>query len=500
MSGSLRPLRLFTATLGTETNTFSPLPTGMENFAETMLWRPGEHPDFATEATGPLWVARERAAADGWIVHEGTCAFAQPAGPVARPVYEALRDEILEQLRASLPVDIVAFGLHGAMLAHGYPDCEADLLARAREIAGSRAAIGALLDPHCHLTAAKLAACDVLVLFKEYPHTDYVERARELLGLLERAVRGEIRPAMAAFDCRMIAGFPTTDEPMKSFVQRMHAVEAAPPILSVSLAHGFPGGDTPDTSARMLVVADGDAEAAARLARRLGEELYRQRGRLRRRTPDMEESLRAALAAPAGPVVVAETSDNCGGGAAGDSTAVLAWLLGHGVTDVCLGPLWDPIAVRFCFEAGEGAELDLRVGGKCGIASGDPLDLRVRITRLAREGWQTYHGARIPLGAAAAIRVAGIDVVLCSQRQQALAVDLFTNLGIDPASRRLVVVKSAQHFRPSFEPLARQIVYLRHRAGGEQPYRHIQRPMWPLDDDPLGIDPSSDHTPKEQRS
>jgi microcystin degradation protein MlrC len=114
MSGSQRPIRLFTATLGTETNTFSPLPTGMENFAETMLWRPGEHPDLPTEATGPLWVARERAAADGWIVHEGTCAFAQPAGPVARPVYVALRDEILEQLRASLPVDIVAFGLHDA--------------------------------------------------------------------------------------------------------------------------------------------------------------------------------------------------------------------------------------------------------------------------------------------------------------------------------------------------------------------------------------------------
>jgi microcystin degradation protein MlrC len=287
---------------------------------------------------------------------------------------------------------------------------------------------------------------------------------------------------------------------MKSFVQRMHAAETAPPILSVSLAHGFPGGDTANTSARMLVVADRDAAAAARLARGLGEELYRQRGRLRRRTPDMEDSLRAALAAPAGPVVVAETSDNCGGGAAGDSTAVLAWLLGHEVTDVCLGPLWDPIAVRFCFEAGEGAELHLRVGGKCGIASGDPLDLRVRITRLVREGWQTYHGARIPLGAAAAIRIAGIDVVLTSQRQQALAVDLFTNLGIDPACRRLVVVKSAQHFRPSFEPLARQIVYLRHRTGGEQPYRHIQRPMWPFDDDPLGIAPSSDNTPKEERT
>jgi microcystin degradation protein MlrC len=490
MSAPQRPIRLFTATLGTETNTFSPLPTGMENFAETMLWRPGSHPDFATEATGPLWAARERAATDGWIVLEGTCAFAQPAGPVARTVYESLRDEILEQLRASLPVDIVALGLHGAMLAHGYPDCEADLLARARAIAGSQAVVGALLDPHCHLTAAKLASCDLLVLFKEYPHTDYVERARELLGLLERTFRGEIRPTMACFDCRMIAGFPTTDEPMKGFVQRMQAAEGSSRILSVSLAHGFPGADTEDTGARMLVVADGDADAAARLARVLGEELYRLRTQLSRRTPDMADSLRIALAEPSGPVVVAETSDNCGGGAAGDSTAVLAWLLAHGVTEACLGPLWDPIAVGFCFEAGEGAELDLRVGGKCGVASGDPLDLRVRVMRLAREGWQSYHGARIPLGATAAVSVAGIEVVLCSQRQQALDVDLFTNLGIDPARRRLVVVKSAQHFRPSFEPLARRIVYLRHRAGGEQHYRRVPRPIWPFDDDPLGMDPT----------
>jgi microcystin degradation protein MlrC len=481
-------MRVFTATLGTETNTFSPLPTGLENFLETLHWPPGSHPAFPTEVTAPLWAARERRDRDGWQVIEGTCTFAQPAGITARRTYESLRDQILQELEAAGPVDIVAFGLHGAMLAHGYPDVEADLLQRARALAGPKAVIGALLDPHCHLTADKLAAADVLVCFKEYPHTDYVERARELLVLLERTVRGEIVPVMEMFDCRMLAGFVTTEEPMRSLVQRMCAEEGRGPILSVSLAHGFPAGDTADTGARMLVVADRDRPAAASLAAELGRELYRQRAAFVRPRSSLDECLRQAIAEPAWPVVVAETSDNCGGGDAGDSAAVLRWLLAAGVRDACLGPLWDPIAVQFCLEAGEGALPYLRIGGKCGPQSGAPLDVHARVRRLAHDGFQTYHGARIALGATALVEIDGVQVVLCSQRQQALATDLFTNLGVDLAAQRLIVVKSAQQFRPAFESIARRVFYLRHREGGERDYRHVRRPIWPLDTDPLGLD------------
>ena len=127
-------MKVFTATLGTETNTFSPLPTGLQTFEECMLIRAGEHPDRPLLFTGPLWAARKFAAERNWEVVEGTCAFATPAGKTTRAVYESLRDEILDQLKAAMPVDMVALGMHGAMVADGYDDCEGDLLARVREI------------------------------------------------------------------------------------------------------------------------------------------------------------------------------------------------------------------------------------------------------------------------------------------------------------------------------------------------------------------------------
>jgi microcystin degradation protein MlrC len=216
-------MRAFTATLGTEVDPRSPLPTGWKAFEDTMLWRPGQHPGQPTEATGALWACRQRARERGWTVVEGTCAYAMPGGPVPEPVYEALRDEILAQLRAALPLDIVALGLHGAMMADRTLDCEGDLLQRARAIVGPKVALGALLDCHAHHSAAMQAAADVLVYFKAYPHDDFVERGEELLQLLERTHRGEIRPVMRAAECRMLAGFPTCTEPVRSFVAAMRA-------------------------------------------------------------------------------------------------------------------------------------------------------------------------------------------------------------------------------------------------------------------------------------
>jgi microcystin degradation protein MlrC len=94
-----------------------------------------------------------------------------PGGPVPMPVYEALRDEILSQLREALPVDIVALGLHGAMMADACEDCEGDLLSLVRSLVGPDVAVGAVLDCHAHHTSRMQSAADVLIYFREYPHT-----------------------------------------------------------------------------------------------------------------------------------------------------------------------------------------------------------------------------------------------------------------------------------------------------------------------------------------
>jgi microcystin degradation protein MlrC len=447
-----------------------------------MLWRPGEHPGQPTEATGALWACRRRAAERGWTVVEGTCAYAMPGGPVPQPVYEALRDEILEQLRAALPLDVVALGLHGAMVADSTVDCEGDLLARARAIVGPQVALGALLDCHAHHGAARQQAADVLVYFKAYPHDDYVERGEELLDLLERTRRGEIRPVMHATPCRMLAGFPTRTEPMKSFVARMRALEQGP-VLSVSLVHGFPAADLPDAGAQVLVVTDGDEALARQTGQGLARELFALRHQLRAPRRPMSEVLQEALQHTERPVLLADVDDNPGGGASGDATTVLALLLEQGIGDTCLGPLWDPQAVRFCFDAGVGAQLALRIGGKVGPASGQPLDVRARVLALRADHAQVVRGVRAPLGDCAAVEVRGIEVVLCSVRDQAYEPGLFAGLGIDCAARRFIVVKSAQQYHLGFDAVTAVSLPLRSADRTARSYTCLNRPMWPLDEE-----------------
>ena len=174
--------------------------------------------------------------AKGWTVIEGMVAAAQPSGTTTRVAYETLRDELLGDLRGALPVDMVVLGLHGAMVADGYDDCEGDLLARARALVGPKTVIGAELDPHNHLTPAMLANADLLISFKEYPHTDILERAQELVDLCAAQVEGKVKLAGAAVDCEMLVTMHTSRDPARSFVDRIQALEARTASVDLGLA------------------------------------------------------------------------------------------------------------------------------------------------------------------------------------------------------------------------------------------------------------------------
>ncbi|MBM3573173.1 MAG: M81 family metallopeptidase [Alphaproteobacteria bacterium] len=145
-------MRVFTACLGTETNTFAPIPTGRCLVEESCFIRGGTAGKTPKLFALPMIVAREEAEKRGWQAIEGLCAFATPAGTTVRRIYEELRDDILADLRAAMPVDIVMMSLHGAMVADGYDDCEGDLLQRIRAIVGPNVPVGAELDLHCHIT------------------------------------------------------------------------------------------------------------------------------------------------------------------------------------------------------------------------------------------------------------------------------------------------------------------------------------------------------------
>ncbi|MDP1648448.1 MAG: M81 family metallopeptidase [Rubrivivax sp.] len=479
-------MRVFTASLATETNTFAPMPTGLASFHDGDYYPAGRHPDRMSFFAGPLWAARQRARERGWQLAEGLVAAAQPSGTTTRLAFETLRDELLADLSAALPVDMVVLGLHGAMVADGYDDCEGDLLARVRAIVGADVVVGAELDPHNHLTAAMVAKADLLISFKEYPHTDILERAFELVDLCAAQVERRIRPQASVVDCEMIVPIHTTREPARGFVQRIRALEGHDGVLSVSITHGFAWGDVPDMGTQVLVYTDGRREQGDKLARRLADELIALRETLATPQPGIDAALDEALAAPPGLVVIADSADNPGGGAAGDSTFILRRLIERGIAPAAVGPLWDPGAVRIAFDAGVGARLPMRLGGKVGPLSGDPLDALCTVQALVPAMVMSgLAGTSVALGDCALVLAHGIQIVLVSRRTQALGTDLFTGLGCRLAEQRIVVVKSSQHFRAAFAPLATRII-VAGAPGSVSPdlgaleYRKIRRPKWPL--------------------
>jgi microcystin degradation protein MlrC len=229
----------------------------------------------------------------------------------------------------------------------------------------------------------------------------------------------------------------------------------------------------------------------------LAAELGRAVWEMREQTPiaalSPDAAIDRALAAPSGPVVIADMTDNPGGGAPSDNTAILRRLVERGVGDAALGYLWDPLAVEICRSAGVGARFELRIGGKAGRVSGDPIDVEITVTAIADDLHQTgLGGGRSRLGQAAAVRAApGVDIALVSERCQVFAPDGFTRLGIEPSRKRIVVVKSTNHFSAGFAPIATEILYVSAPTAmpadfATIPYRKFNRPYWPRVADPFG--------------
>ena len=201
----------------------------------------------------------------------------------------------------------------------------------------------------------------------------------------------------------------------------------------------------------------------------------------------VDDGISLALGTAEGPVVMADPADNAGGGAPSDNTTILRRLMERKVERACLGPIWDPVAVKLCFAAGVGAELDLRFGGKIARTSGLPVDARVEVVGLARDCRQSFGPTTVSIGDCAAVRTGGIDVVLITIRNQALGLELFRNVGIEPTELRLVVVKSTNHFMAAYGPIAKRVIYV-HSDGPLSrdyrtiPYTKVRRPIWPLDE------------------
>jgi len=395
---------------------------------------------------------------------------------------------VLAELQASMPVDIVFLGLHGAMVSQECLACEGELLAAVRKIVGADTLIGATFDPHSHLSKLRVDNSDLITVFKEFPHTDFVDVAEDLVALVVDASTGRTRPKTSVFDCRMIEVLPTSREPMRGFVDRIKAMEGTENILSISVIHGFMAGDVPDLGTKVIVITDNAQTEGDALAEKLGMELFGYRGRTR---PDFltPENAFDKLPTLNKPVVMADVWDNPGGGVPGDSTVLLRAALERKIEGAAFASIWDPIAVRTCISAGENATLKLRFGGKMSDTGGSPIDAEITVKRTVRNAVQSFGKSVVPLGDAVLIDVMGIAVILNSVRSQVFNPDIFSAFDINPSEKSLLVIKSTNHFHDAFAKIAGDIIYV--AVDGPYPnkpeltpYTHLKRTIWPRIENP----------------
>jgi len=480
--------RFFFSELVTETNSFSNIPTTRASFTVVRGRDILVGPDAAPYLTA---LAEDLAAADIELV-AGLSAFAQPGAPTQQPAYEAFRSMLLDDLAAAGPVDAVLLQLHGAMVAQDCDDCEGDLLAHIRAQIGPKKPIGVVLDPHAHLTPQMVENASVMAFMKEYPHTDGPERTADIVRILRGMLDNGVRPVAAVFDCRLVSFFPTQLQPMRSFVDRMAAREGRDGILTTSFIHGFPYGDTPYTGAKTLAYTDGDPVKAAAIAEEIHRDIWAIKDQVLPPVASVEQAV-AEMAVPRSkPLVVADIADNPGGGAPSDSTYLLRAVLEAGLSRIVFGLFFDPEAVRLCHEVGRGGKLDLRLGGKIGRASGQPLDLDVEIMGLVKDARIDQPGPEGSIGDTAWVRSAGIDIVLTTIRSQLVHRSGLSHIGIDPTVYAAVVVKSTNHFAESFGPIADKVIYVGAPGAldpdlARLPYRIFTAPYYPKVADPFAV-------------
>lgn len=486
-------MKIFVAALMTETNSFSVIPTSHKTFENSLLYRPKAlSPSPEPEAYDLIGYGAllRKSRQKEYETYTSLHAFAEPGAPSNHKVYENLRDEILSDLRQTSPVDAVFLFLHGAHMAQGYDDCEGDIIQRIRQIVGPDTFIGVLLDLHGNISEEMLTAANALVACRFYPHTDFDDRAEHLFDIGERFVHGGIRTKNYFHRVPMLGMFYTTLPQMQALDRDADVVEQMDGIHSVSLMHGFPWADQPDTGAGIIVVAEPDQADASDLAKELGDTFFSARNETRNLRQSIDDILDEIRASPADkPFIIADTADNAGGGAGSDSTFILKRLIERKVSNVTLGMIWDPIAVNFAYDAGQGGDLKLRLGGKTGPFAGEPVDVDATVVALSSEIQQNdpAGGVLFPIGRAALLKVGGILVVINTARQQVYDPACFTGFGLDLASLKIIVVKSSQHFYDQFSPISEKTFYCDTPGSltlnfNEKFFNRLNRPIWPLDE------------------
>lgn len=398
-------------------------------------------------------------------------ANATPAGPLTPEAYETLVGELLDSIRAAMPLDGLLLALHGAMVAEEYAQADGETVRRVRELVGPDFPLVVTHDYHGNVPPQLVSDADGLIIYKTCPHIDQRERGIEAAELVARTARRNVRPVSAIVKPPVIfniAFHNTSSGPMKPLMDAAIALEKQPGILSVSIAAGYQYADVPWMGPSIVVIADGDEALAQREAERLGEMMWAVRDQLVPRIPSAAEAVATAMGSNAFPVSLFELGDNVGGGSAGDATIILEELLRQ-KADGWVVSLYDPESVQQCVAAGIGGQVDLRTGGKLDNQHGPTLAVSGRVRTIHdgtyEETERRHGGARYgDQGLAVVVEVnrstpgKGGLLILNSKRVAPMSIHQITCMGIQPHQQKILVAKGAVAPRAAYEPVSAHII------------------------------------------
>lgn len=418
-------------------------------------------------------------------------AGAQPSGTIARDAYDSMKDEILSVIRREAPIDGIYLDLHGAGVVKGIPDLEGDLVTHIRRLVGEAVPITASFDLHGNITQTMADALDGVFACHQYPHIDMHLRAREAIELITDMLNDNFRPSVLVESVPML--MPTTTTFFgsgKHMLKKILAAEDHEDIIDVSWFHGFPYTDIEYVGTHICITSKGERDKAESLAKRVALDLWEYRENFKTVSLSAHEAVKQAQQSEARPVIINETSDNCGGGAPGDGTHLLAAMLDAQLKNACFGFIVDAEVATQAHEAGVGATINISLGAKYDDLHGEPLELNAYIKAL-HDGRLTMQamakGSRISYGKIARLVVHDMDIIVASNRTQTFDTEPFLAVGIDVTRLDYVALKSSNHFRAGFTELAGTIITadppgLTTHKIESFPRKHAKQPLWPIDD------------------
>ena len=448
------------------------------------------------------WVQR-----GAWTPVPILIAAAEPGGPVEHGFLETMLAGIRQRLSAALPVDGVYISNHGAMTSTQLFDADTLVFRVVRELVGPAVPIVATLDLHANVSDDMVALADLIVAYRTNPHVDQRERgaeAAQLLGALlggARFFKAFVRLPLTPPTVSLL----TAAGPYADVINEGQArARERPEIVNVSVTAGFVFADTPGTGFAVLVSAR-SRDAADRLARELASRAWRERARFEVKLTSLEAAVAAARRAADDPsqpaVLLADVADNPGGGGRGNTTFILEALQTGGVGGALLGNFCDPKLAEEAHyrKVGKRFNATFNRGGHIGFTRRYMAEARVLALSdgkcVGTRG--IWAGRTLDVGPSAALDLGGVTVVVTSLRKQCADPVFFTMLGLDPATARVVVVKSRGHFRAGFSELfAPERIFEVDAPGLTSPvlgrfkFQHLPRPVFPLDPQTAWAGPS----------